>query len=98
MSRSDPNLVRMWAKDNMDAIEANANGTIFLEISKSDFRPLPVLVPPKPVLQEFKRQVEPLHRRMVANLDESRTLVALRNALLPNLLSGEIRVKEAAHA
>jgi type I restriction enzyme S subunit len=88
-------FVRLWAQDNMDAIVANANGTTFLEISKKNFRPLPVTVPPKPVLDEFVRRVEPLHRRMVLNLEESRTVAALRDALLPKLLSGELRVKGA---
>jgi type I restriction enzyme S subunit len=86
-------FVRLWAQDNMDAIVANANGTTFLEISKKNFRPLPVTVPPKPVLDEFVRRVEPLHRRMVLNLEESRTVAALRDALLPKLLSGAVRVR-----
>jgi type I restriction enzyme, S subunit len=85
-------FVRLWAKQNMDVIEANANGTTFLEISKKNFRPLPVVVPQKSVMDDFKRQVQPLHQRMVLNLQESRTLAELRDALLPKLLSGEIRV------
>ncbi len=32
---------------------------------------------------------------MVVNLIESRTLAALRNTLLPKLISGELRVKDA---
>jgi type I restriction enzyme S subunit len=39
--------------------------------------------------------LRPLYARLVANERESRTLAALRNTLLPKLLSGEIRVKEA---
>jgi type I restriction enzyme, S subunit len=89
-------FVRLWAKQNMDVIEANANGTTFLEISKKNFRPLPVVVPPRSVLVDFKRRVEPLHQRMVLNLRESHTLAALRDTLLPKLLSGDVRVKEAA--
>jgi type I restriction enzyme S subunit len=85
-------FVRLWAKQNMDVIEANANGTTFLEISKSNFRPLTVLVPPPQVLESFTRQVEPLHQRMVSNLKESRTLAVLRDALLPKLLSGQLRL------
>lgn len=80
-------FVRLWTKNNIEAIKGRANGTTFMEISKSNFRPLPVLVPPKPLLDEFKRQVEPLHRRMVSNLKESRALAALRDTLLPKLLS-----------
>ena len=88
--------VRLWAKQNMEAVEANANGTTFLEISKANFRPLAVVVPPKPLLEDFKRRVEPLYHRMVLNLQESRTLASLRDALLPKLLSGELRVPAAA--
>ena len=88
--------VRLWTKQNMEAIEGRANGTTFMEISKSNFRPLPVVVPPQPLLDAFQKQVEPLHRRVVSNLHESRTLAALRDALLPKLLSGELRLPAAA--
>jgi type I restriction enzyme S subunit len=43
----------------------------------------------------FVAKVEPLHMRIVSNLRESRTLAAIRDALLPKLLSGKIRVKDA---
>jgi type I restriction enzyme S subunit len=36
-----------------------------------------------------------LQERQSANIHESRTLAALRDALLPKLLSGEIRVADA---
>ncbi len=84
--------VRLWARSNMDLIKANANGTTFLEISKTNFRPLPVVVPSKSVLDDFIRVVEPLHRKVVTNLRESLTLGALRDALLPKLISGTLRV------
>jgi type I restriction enzyme S subunit len=87
--------VRHWTRANKDAIEGRANGTTFMEISKGNFRPLPVVVPPKEMLDDFQKQVEPLHRRVVSNLRECRTLSALRDALLPKLLSGELRVPQA---
>jgi type I restriction enzyme S subunit len=79
----------------MDAIKARANGTTFLEVSKSAFRPIPCLVPTDKVLDAFVQQVEPFHRRLVTNMRESETLVALRDMLLPKLLSGEVRVGAA---
>jgi type I restriction enzyme S subunit len=85
-------FVRLWTKQNMEAIKGRANGTTFMEISKSNFRTLPVLVPPQTLLDEFQQQIEPLHRRVVSNLEESQTLAELRDALLPKLLSGELRV------
>ena len=83
-----------WARQNMDTIIANANGTTFLEISKKNFRPIPVVVPSHKVVAAFVRIVEPLYERIVNNLKESRTLAAIRDALLPKLMSGEIRVKD----
>jgi restriction endonuclease S subunit len=85
-------FVRLWTKSNIDVIKARANGTTFMEISKANFRPLRVLVPPTELLDEFKRQVEPLYQRIVSNLKESRTLVVIRDALLPKLMSGELPV------
>jgi len=84
--------VRLWTKQNKDAIESRANGTTFMEISKGNFRPLPIIVPPQPLLDAFQVQVDLLHRRVVSNLLESRTLATLRDTLLPKLLSGELRV------
>jgi type I restriction enzyme S subunit len=85
--------VLQWTKENLEAIIANANGTTFLEISKSNFRPIKVLVPSAPVLSRFVRFVEPLYRRMVNNVTQTNTLTAIRDTLLPKLMSGEIRVK-----
>jgi len=81
-----------WARHNMDTIIGNANGTTFLEISKAHFRPIQVLVPSSSVLAAFVGRVDTLHRRVVCNLRESRTLAALRDALLPKLVSGEMWV------
>jgi type I restriction enzyme S subunit len=84
-----------WAESEMQTIIGNANGTTFLEISKRNFRPIPVVVPPKLVLDRFMTLAEALHRRVVSNLGESESLAAIRDALLPKFLSGEIRVKTA---
>ena len=49
-------------------------------------------VPPKPLAESFARHVKPLFARAGAAVRESRTLAALRDALLPKLISGTIRV------
>ncbi len=41
---------------------------------------------------QFGRAVEPLFARGAANARESRTLTALRDALLPKLISGQLRI------
>jgi type I restriction enzyme S subunit len=88
-----PNLyVLNWARENMDTIVGRANGTTFLEVSKANFRPIQVLVSPHTVLAAFVGAVEPIYRRIAANLREAETLAAIRDGLLPRLLSGEVMV------
>ncbi len=54
-----------------------------------------LVVPDKPIATAFARVVSPVMNRVRQNADESRTLAALRDALLPKLLSGEIRLGRA---
>ena len=53
------------------------------------------IVPPHAVLDSFNRVVKVFFERQYENEQESRTLAALRDALLPKLIQGEIRVKDA---
>ncbi len=52
--------------------------------------------PTDTMASEFQRTVSPMLRRIVSNIHESRTLTALRDALLPKLISGEIRLGKTA--
>jgi type I restriction enzyme S subunit len=52
-------------------------------------------VPDAAIAQRFEEQVKSWFQKMKANDDESQTLAAIRDTLLPKLLSGDIRVKEA---
>lgn len=83
-----------WCQTNMAEIESRATGTTFAEISKQNFRPIPVILPPKELMAAFTAAVAPFYAQITANLYESRTLATLRDTLLPKLLSGEVRVPE----
>ncbi len=83
-----------WARVAMEQIKGRAGGTTFQEISKTNFRPIQVLVPSREVLAAFEAQVAPLYDKISANLRQSATLASIRDALLPKLLSGEVRVRE----
>lgn len=83
----------LWARDNLAIIQSRANGSTFQEISKANFRPLPILVPPSALLNSFQSQIEPVYRSISANLRESRTLAQLRDSLLPRLIAGQLRVE-----
>lgn len=84
-----------WCKENMDRIIGNANGSTFQEISKSNFRPLPMIVPSKNLLNEFSASVTDVHQQIVTNQVQVASLSTLRDTLLPKLLSGELTIPEA---
>ena len=55
-----------------------------------------VTLPPEQLAADFTEKIHPLVERIIANIHESRMLAALRDALLPKLLSGELRVPAAS--
>ncbi|MFO1283057.1 MAG: hypothetical protein U1F51_11455 [Burkholderiales bacterium] len=55
-----------------------------------------VAVPPKSIAEAFGHAIKPKFARASAGVRESRTLATLRDALLPKLISGELRVKDAS--
>ncbi len=84
-----------WAEAAHAEIESRANGSTFLEISKSSFRPIPAVAPSSAVMDAFDRISRPMYRSLVNLQRESRALANLRDALLPQLVSGELRVSDA---
>jgi type I restriction enzyme S subunit len=93
-----PNLfLLLWARAAHEDILARANGSTFLEISKANFRPLRVAGPPLSVLDAFERTARPLYEHIVSIVRESSAIAALRDTLLPKLISGDLRVPDAEH-
>ena len=84
-----------WAEWAHEEIVSRANGSTFLEISKTNFRPIPVVTSSAYLMRAFERLVRPLYERIVECARESRTLGILRDTLLPKLISGELRVPDA---
>ena len=93
--RLSSTYVWIWTAENMGAILENANGSTFQEISKSNFRPLPVIVPCKSIRQTYNQLAQPLYNHIVMNERQSLILGALRDVLLPRLISGELRAENA---
>jgi type I restriction enzyme, S subunit len=64
-------------------------------INQPGVRGLPVLIPPDDVIDGFDHQARDLTRRLFGCCKESRTIAFVRDTLLPKLISGELRVKDA---
>ena len=69
-------------------------GTVFGAINKKQLEIMKIIEPSEILIGRFESIVRPLDCRIRFNTYEIRTLAALRDTLLPNLLSGDIRVKE----
>ena len=70
-------------------------GTVFGAINKGQFEALKVIEPEPRVVSAFDSMSRHLDARTRSNVSESRALAALRETLLPKLISGETRVGDA---
>jgi len=83
-----------WLKVNSKSIVGAANGSTFLEISKSSFRSLLTVIPEETVLDKFERVSFTIFQKLLSNLIQIQSLTQLRDSLLPKLMSGEVRVND----
>jgi type I restriction enzyme S subunit len=84
------------AASNIDTLAHLADGAAYPAVRPEVVASTPVVRPDDSVLGEFSRYAAPALARMAQGERESRTLAALRDALLPKLLSGEIDVPACA--
>jgi type I restriction enzyme S subunit len=73
-------------------LESKAVGSAQQNISKGVIEETGVVLPTPAVLAHFNDVVAPLFARWITNISNSWTLAALRDTLLPKLLSGEVRL------
>lgn len=71
-----------------------ASGSTFKEISGSAMRMVPAIIPDDESLQEFAAFCEPLFQQQRTLEAENRYLAALRDSLLPKLMSGELDISD----
>jgi type I restriction enzyme S subunit len=76
-------------------IARNKQTTGLGHVTIEDLKRLRVPLVPEPILLQWNSIVEPFLSRSFALEGENKTLAALRDALLPKLISGELRIKDA---
>lgn len=90
-----PTFLLFWTHLIMGEIKQKANGSTFMEISKSAFRPIKLCVPSPSIVEAFNSIASPMVARIAANEQQRVQLAAFRDALLPRLISGKLRLPEA---
>jgi len=79
-------------------LQQHAHGSVFDTITQDTLAGIYLAMPPAELVEAFEARVGPFLERIFASLFESRSLAALRDTLLPKLISGEIRIQNIDHS
>ena len=97
--RMSPNFMIYFFRlpEGQHKLLANASSTGVPSISRpaTNLKAIEFCLPTKEAIDTFDSVVSLLHQKIGGNREETDTLVTLRDLLLPKLMSGEIRVKDA---
>lgn len=96
--RTTDYFVYLAAQHMVAQLQSMAHGSVFSTITRQTFEAVSLAMPTKDTMQAFEELVKPLFLRIKSNVIESRTLAETRDLLLPKLMSGEIRLRDAEKA
>jgi type I restriction enzyme S subunit len=82
----------------MEQVAPYITGAVQPKLSQGRMNTMPFMFPGENLCRAFSDLVDALFARIRSNEAESKTLAQLRDLLLPKLMSGEIRLKEAEKA
>jgi type I restriction enzyme S subunit len=88
-------LGHLSSAEFVEYTNAGSTGTKMPRTNWTDMASYEIVLPPAAVAEAFTKQVRPSFDRIIAGIHESRTLATLRDTLLPKLISGELRIKDA---
>lgn len=83
------------AMKEFDYATLGSTSSIATAVNSASIKSIALLIASQPLQNAFTAVAEVLLDRIKANVFESRTLAATRDLLLPKLMSGEVRVKDA---
>ena len=82
-------------KEIVEILKARSHGSVFSTITRDTLKGIDVCYPNKSVINAFEELISPLMEKIKIHIEETRTLESVRDALLPRLISGELRVPDA---
>ncbi|HEY6324438.1 MAG TPA: restriction endonuclease subunit S [Thermoanaerobaculia bacterium] len=74
---------------------SGATGTRMPRTTWQEMARYELIVPPRQVVAQYNDYLEIFTKRVIANIHEARTLASLHETLLPKLISGELRIRNA---
>ena len=85
-------FVYYFLKHNLPIIEGMASGSTFKEVSGSTMKGVPAVIPDTDTIARFNDFCSPIFAQQRILEEQNQSLAALRDDLLPKLMSGEIDV------
>lgn len=79
-------------KSRIEEIRQKAGDSTYLEISKTVFRELKIILPKDEVLAEYQKDGHDIFDEIYCRTEMIKSLVDMRNRLLPKLMSGKVEV------
>jgi type I restriction enzyme S subunit len=91
-------LGHLSSDEFIDYVDGASGGTRMPRTGWGDMARYQIVIPPEPIAASYSAWMRQVAEMLRIHAHESRSLAALRDALLPQLLSGEIRLREADRA
>jgi type I restriction enzyme S subunit len=88
-------FLRLSIAPLLASVEASETATTVIHLGKNDIDRFKIAHPGDPLLLSFASITTPLYRCVVSNKQMIQNLAALRDTLLPRLISGQLRIEEA---
>ena len=88
------NVESLYMLFKQTPVKAIVTGAVQPKISQANLRSIQVVIPPQKLLVDYNNQIAPLFALLRTNEEANKFLAALRDTLLPKLMSGEIDVSD----
>ena len=84
----------LWVLFKQTSVRSIVTGAVQPKISQANLKSIQIVLPPIEQLNAYNEHIQPMFATIRNNQDENSRLSALRDTLLPKLMSGEIDVSK----
>ena len=90
-------FILSWTKYHLEEFQriAKSKATTMGHIQRKHLSEAKTIIPPKDLMEKMNNIFEPLLERQINARLESKFLSQIRNAILPKLISGELKILDA---
>ena len=86
------NVESLWLLFKRTPVKSIVTGAVQPKISQANLRSVQVVIPPQNELDMFNELIRPMFDQIRQHQEQNNTLTAMRDALLPKLMSGEVDI------